>query len=182
MTDTTGRMGGAAAVAWAVVGLMALWSAAFDQGDDWEIAYTAFSIALLMATALTVALAAGATRVTTRATLRRVGLAVSVLGVAASVVAWAFPLWMSILGVGLGLLAMTSAAETRRPVALLAAGHLVGLAVMVAGLAAEVGRTDEWGDHPVPGNVGAAIAAAVTVAGLVMLADRHRHAAAAATG
>ena len=161
-----------AGVAWVVAGGAASWTAAFD-GDDWELSYTIFTVALLVAACLTVMLAAAASRGTTRPALRRLGLAVGGLGVlACGVVAWALPLWTTLLGAGLALLAWSSPQPARRALTVFAAGQVAGLVMMVAVEEVGIGRTDEWGDHPLAGGIGVAIVVAAAIAGLVMLGDR----------
>jgi hypothetical protein len=54
-------------------------------------------------------------------------------------------------------------------VALLSAAPLLGMAVLFLGIAVEVGRQDEYGDHPVAFGIGALVTAAATVAALVEL-------------
>jgi hypothetical protein len=94
---------------------------------------------------------------------------VSGLGVLASVVAWALPFWMTILGVGLAMVAYAAAPTARRAVALMAAGQLVGMATLFVGVIAEVGPTDSYGDYPAADGIALMVTAGLTIAGLVDL-------------
>ena len=102
--------------------------------------------------------------------MRTAGLIVSGVGVAATIVAWALPLWMTLLGVGLAMVASASAPRERRTVALLAAGQLIGMAALVAGIVAEVGQPDEYGDYPAAGGIALIVTAVVTIGALIELA------------
>ena len=159
----------AAGVAWLIVAGYGAWTSIVDEGDSWQATYTVFSVALLVAAAATIGLAAQATRGSSRSVLRRVGLGVGGLGILSAIVAWAVPLWMTILGVAFVIVAIASGPQVRRAVTLLAAGQLVGIAVLLALLAAEVGRVDEYGDHPAAGGIAIVVTAAVTIAALVAL-------------
>jgi hypothetical protein len=54
-------------------------------------------------------------------------------------------------------------------VALLGAAPLLGMAALFLGIAVEVGRADEYGDHPAAFGIGALVTAAATVGALVQL-------------
>ena len=159
-----------AGMAWLVVAGYGVRSAVSDDGGEWELPYIVFSSALLVGVGASVAIATLATRQTGRPRLRMAGLGVSGLGGVASIVAWALPLWMTILGVGFAIVALASGARERRAVALLAAGQLLGMGVMFAGIAAEVGRQDEWGDYPAAGGMAVVVVAAMTIMALFGLA------------
>jgi hypothetical protein len=161
-----------AGVAWLVVAGYGLRSAVVDDGDDWQLAYLVFSLALLVGAGTSVAVAAGVTRQSVRPRLRMVGLVVGSVGGVASIVAWALPLWMTVLGVGFAMVTVATAAGKRRAVALLAASQLVGLAAMFAGIAAEVGRRDEWGDYPAAGGIALVVTGVMTVVALFEITKR----------
>jgi hypothetical protein len=93
-----------------------------------------FNGALLVGAALTVAAAARGPA-PHRSRLRTVGRGVAVVGVIACLVAWAVPLWMTLLGGGLAVLALTAAPSERKPLAVLAGAQLLGLVVPVGGAA-----------------------------------------------
>jgi len=158
-----------AGFAWLVVAAAGVRSAIVVDDGDWTVTYTIFSLALLAGAVLSIALAARATRGCNRPWLRMVGLGVSALGGLACVVAWALPLWMTLLGVGFAIVAVASAPGPRRPLTLLAAGQLVGIVVMFAGIAAEVGRRDEWGDYPAAGGIAVVTVAVMTIVALLGL-------------
>ena len=159
-----------AAVAWIVVGGYGVWEiVAEDSGEDWEVPYAIFSIALLIGTLLTVAAVWIASRHGERAPMRIVGLGVCVVAVLSTVAAWALPLWMTLSAVGYGLVAAAGAPPWRRAVALLSAAQVLGIAALFLGIAAEVGRQDEYGDHPVAFGIGALATAVATVGALVQL-------------
>jgi hypothetical protein len=155
-----------AGFAWLVVAGSGIRSATVSDDSDWELTYMVFSLALLVAAAASVRVATLATRQGGRPRLRMAGLVVSSLGCAAALVAWAFPLWMTVLGVGFAMVALSSGPRQRRALALLAGGQLVGIAVMFAGIAAQVGSRDEWGDYPAAGGIAVGVAAAITIIAL----------------
>jgi hypothetical protein len=158
-----------AGFAWLVVAGYGVREATVDDEGAWRLAYLLFSIALLVGAAATVSLATLASRKSGRPRLRIAGLVVSGLGCALALVAWALPVWMTVLGVGFAIVAVSSAPRPRRALALLAAGHLVGVAVMFVGIAAEVGRRDEYGDYPAAGGIAVGVVAAMTIIALVQL-------------
>lgn len=158
-----------AGFAWLVVAGVGLRSAIVDDDADWELIYFVFSLALLVGAALSVTVAAWVTRQGGRPRLRLVGLVVSSLGAVASLVAWAYPLWMTLLGVGFALVTVAAGPRERRAVALLAAGQLAGLAVMIAAIEAEIGRRDEWGDYPLASGIAVGVMAAMTLVALFKL-------------
>jgi len=159
-----------AAVAWIVVGGYGAWEiVAEDTGEDWEIPYAIFGIALLLGTILTVAAVWIASRAGTRSPVRMVGLGVCVLAVLSTVAAWALPLWMTLSAVGYGLVALAGTPPWRRAVALLSAAQALGLVVLFLGIALEVGRQDEYGDHPVAFGLSTIATAVASVSALVQL-------------
>lgn len=152
----------AAAAGWVVVAGYAVREMAVDEADDWEVAYNVLLLGLLVAAVLTLVVLATASDDSDRPRLRIGGLAVSSLGVvAAFLVAWAVPVWTSILGVGFGLLAIASAGRVRRVVGLLAAAQLAGLVTQLAILTAGVGED-------VAAHVALLVTATVMVTGLAV--------------
>jgi ABC-type transport system involved in cytochrome bd biosynthesis fused ATPase/permease subunit len=156
-----------AGLAWLVVAAYGVRSAAVADGGDWQLAYVVFMSALLVGAALSVWVAARVSRESGRPRLRTAGLAVSGVGAVACLVAWALPLWMTLLGVGFAIVAAASGPGERRAAVLLAAAQLVGVAVMFAGIATEVGRRDEWGDYPAAGGIALAVVAGITIVALL---------------
>jgi len=159
-----------AAVAWIVVGGYGVWEiVAEDSGEDWETPYAIFSIALLLGTLLAVAAVWIASRHGGRSPMRRVGLGVCAVAVLSTVAAWALPLWMTLSAVGYALIAAAGVPPWRRAVALLSAAQALGMAALFLGIAVEVGRQDEYGDHPVAFGIGTLATAVATVGALVQL-------------
>lgn len=113
-----------AGLAWLVVVGTGVMEAFATDNADWAPRYVLFSTALLVGAVTSVAVAGMATRQSGRSRLRIAGLAVCGLGCLAAVVAWALPLWMTLLGVGFVIVAVASEPRQRRAVALLAAGQL----------------------------------------------------------
>jgi len=97
---------------------------------------------------------------------------VSVLGVCAWLAAWALPVWMTLFGAGFALVSVASGSVQGRLLAVLAAAQLMAMTVLIAGIEAEVGRRDEWGDYPAAGGIALAVVASITVAAIVTL-TRH---------
>jgi hypothetical protein len=169
-TSTMRTLTTVATAAWLAVGGYGIWSAIVVGDEGWEAAYSIYAMALLVGAVVAVLLAARLTSGTARPRLRVAGLAVCGLGCLGSIVAWALPLWMTLLALGFGLLTAACAPPVRRGLALLTAGQLVGLAVLYGGVIAKIGRTDEYGDYPLAGDTSLVVAAALTIAGLVQLA------------
>lgn len=159
-----------AAAAWLIVAGSGIIDGFVDYGDGWALPYTVFALALAVGAALSLAVGAEATRDSPRPRLRIAGLAVCALGAVLSFVgAWALPLWMTILGAGFAILAATAHPAQRRPLALLAAGQLAGIAVLIVGITAEVGRVDEHGDYPLAGGIAVLVVAATAIVALLTL-------------
>lgn len=162
--------------AWVVVAGYGLREALSDNDDGWEVAYMIYTVALVLAAASTIALAALASRQSQRPRLRVAGLVVSGLGCAIALVgAWALPAWMTLLGVGLALLAVASGTAGGRPLTILAGAQFVAIVVLIASIEAEVGRRDEYGDYPSASGIALVVVAGLMVAGIVGLmraADR----------
>lgn len=159
-----------AGLAWLVVAGSGIGLAVSDGSGDWELPYAIFSAALLVAGVLTVAIAERLTRQAYRPRLRMTGLIVSGLGVALSFVAWATPVWMTVFGVGFLVLAITSAPGERRALGMLGIAHLAGLAVLFAGIMAEVGWTDSYGDYPVAPAMAVVTTVVITIGALFVMA------------
>ncbi len=167
-----------AALAWLTVGGYGIWQI-LDQGssDYWHIPYLILTLALVVGGVLTVVAVWNLSRGVERPPLRWIGLAFCALGVVLSTVAaWAVPVWMTLFAVGFGLVAISGSKPWRRAVAFLAAAQLVGMAVMFTAMAAEVGRRDEYGDHPAAFGIGVLVTAAATVWSLYQLDRSASHA------
>ena len=181
-TDTARTLTSLASLAWIVVGGYGLWGILVeDSGDNWQTPYLIFASALFLGAALTVAAIWTVSRQDQRSPTRVIGLGVCVVGLLSTLVAWALPLWMTLLAIGFGLVAVSGQRPWRRSVALLAGAQLLGMAAMFVGIAAEVGRRDEYGDHPVAFGIGIVVTTAATVVSLHQL-DRSINARRAIAG
>jgi hypothetical protein len=177
--NTMRRMALVAGAAWLVIAGSELIRGLVEYGDNWEAPYIVFMVALVVGATLAIAIGAEATIASPRPRLRMVGLAVSALGAVACLVgAWALPLWMTILGGGFALLAVAAGPAQRRPLALLAAGQFVGIAALIVGIEAQVGRVDEYGDYPLAGGIAILFAAITAIVALLTLAFDRRAVAA----
>jgi hypothetical protein len=171
---------GLAALCWLVVGGYGLVETISDSGDDWEIRYSIFAISLMLASILTVLAIGVFSRSSERPALRSIGLVVCGLGVVTTFVAWALPLWMTVLAIGFALVAASGSGVSRRAVASLAAAQVVGMVALFVAIAAEVGPVDEYGDHPAAFGIGIIVTAVGTIVSLYQI-DRAGALAAAST-
>ena len=158
-----------AGLAWLAVAGYGVLEIGVDSGDDWEGPYALFAVTLIVGAVLTVIAAAGLSKQGGRRRLRIAGLIVCGVGVAATLVAWALPLWMTVLGIGLAMTAIASGPRERRAVAIFAAGQLLGLAALFVGIAAEVGEPDSYGDYPAASGIALIVTAALTIGALAQL-------------
>jgi hypothetical protein len=169
-TDTVRTLTSLASLAWIVVGGYGLWGILVeDSGDNWQTPYLIFASALFLGAALTVAAIWSVSRRDERSPTRVIGLGVCVVGLLSTLVAWALPLWMTLLAIGYAVVAVSGLRPWRRSVAFLAGAQLLGMAAMFVGIAAEVGRRDEYGDHPVAFGIGIVVTAGATVVSLYQL-------------
>lgn len=154
--------------AWLGVAGYGISTAMTESGDSWGVGYALFTVALLLGAVSTLLIAAVASREGSRPRLRVAGLVVSGLGCAVAVMAaWALPVWMALLGAGFALVGVGAGPVRGRLLAVLAAAQLVSIAVLIAGIEAEVGRRDEWGDYPAAGGIALVVVASITVAAIV---------------
>ncbi|HUP76866.1 MAG TPA: hypothetical protein VM282_27785 [Acidimicrobiales bacterium] len=168
-TRTRWTLAAVAGLAWLAVAGYGYRAIDVESGDSWEGPYMLFTVMLLVGAVLTVVAAAWLSRQGARRRLRTAGLVVSGAGVAATILAWALPLWMTVLGIGLAMIAVASGPRERRAVAVLAAGQLVGLMALFVGIAAEVGEPDSYGDYPAAGGIALIVTAVLTIAALAQL-------------
>jgi hypothetical protein len=68
------------------------------------------------------------------------------------------------------MVAVASGPGPRRALALLAAGQLIGILVLIVAIESEVGRADEYGDYPAAGGIAVVVVAVMAIVALVELA------------
>lgn len=150
-----------AAASWLVVGGHGAREAA--EAGGWLASYHLFAVALAVASVFTVAAVGSSTGPPARPRLHTAGLAVAGFGVVTTLMAWALPLWMVVLGAGVALIAAATSRRERAATIALAVAPFVGLATLIVAIEAEVGSPDEYGDYP------AAIGIALVVTALGMI-------------
>ncbi len=156
--------------AWLGVAGYGISTVTMESGDSWGVVYALFTVALLLGAVSTVLIVAVASREGNRPRLRMAGLVVSGLGCAVALIAaWALPVWMTLLGAGFALVGVAAGPGRGRLLAVLAAAQLLAIPVLIAGIEAEVGRRDEWGDYPAAGGIALVVVAFITVAAIVTL-------------
>ena len=97
------------------------------------------------------------------------GVVVLGVGVVASVLTWATPLWMTIQGVGMLLVALSMRKTSIAPRTALVAyssGMLIGVITFFVLTAMKVGTPDSYGDYPLAWAYGLALGLTITAAGL----------------
>lgn len=159
-----GQLTTLAGLGWLAVALGGVWEIA---GGSWP--YLLFSITLAMAAALSVATAWWGSRETDRAMLRWCGLAIGVLAVASTVVAWALPLWMTLLAITFAVLAVAAPRARPSGLATLAPAQLAGVGALMMAIIAEVGPQDRYGDYPSASGVGLLVTGVGSALGLAVL-------------
>ncbi|MEZ5168623.1 MAG: hypothetical protein R2695_19890 [Acidimicrobiales bacterium] len=160
----------AAVLGWVGVGAYGIWEMSGEEsGDSWERPYTLFTASLAIALAATVLTAWTRTAGSSRSPWRTVGLGLAVITVAASVVAWAIPLWGMLLALTCTVLMAGASRAVRPGLAVVAAAPVVGLATALAGTAAELGEKDSYGDYPAAFGLGTTTIAAGALIGVGML-------------
>jgi hypothetical protein len=178
LTDTRGgqrrlndieQLATLAGLGWLGVVIAGVWAIA---GGDWP--YLLFSIALMLAAALSIATTWWGTRKSDRATVRLCGLGIGLLAVASTVVAWASPLWMTSLAIAFAVLACAAPRALRPGLATLAAAQLVGLGATIVAIETELGPQDSYGDHPAAFGVGLLVTGVGSALGLAVLARSAR--------
>jgi hypothetical protein len=171
-----------AALGWVGVGAYGAWEiAAEEAGDAWQRPYLFFTVALVLAVGATTAVARSYLEPLDRPRLRVVGGGVAVLAVASAMVAWAIPLWATLLTVSGVITAIGAQRHARPGLAVLAATPLVGMAAMVGASAAELGRQDSYGHYPAAFGVGNTTIATGCLIGLAVLGLRDRRIASEST-
>ena len=157
---------------WIAVVTMA--AATTSNADDWQVWYAAYTLCLMAAAAATAAIAFIVAGKDVRGSVAWVGVAVTTIAVATTMVAWALPFWMSSIALGYAVLAIGVPAH-RRGLAALAGAQLAGVLAVLVGEAVGIGTPDKWGDHPIAGAIGIMTVPVLTIAALVLLiSDAHR--------
>ena len=171
---TTRRLSVVACVLW--LGVAASTTKWWETIDDWRLWYGIYTLLLGSAAALTAATAISATWRGSTERMKTPGVALTGIAVCTTVIAWALPLWMVSIALGYSVLAIEFPRQRRR-LGLLAFAQVAGVAVMLAGNAARLGPSDEWGDHPMAGSAAVTTTALLTVAALILLARSPRRSA-----
>jgi hypothetical protein len=162
-----------ACAGWFGVGIYGVWlAAASDDDGSWQRPYLLFTISLVLGAALTLVAAWTASRGTERTGWRWCGVGLGALAVLSTMVAWALPLWMALIAASTILLAIAAPRALGSRIAALAAAQLAGIAVLYLGLIAEIGRQDDYGDHPLAFGLSLVVTAVGSVIGLGALATR----------
>ncbi len=158
-----------AGLGWLGVAVAGVWEIA---GGEWP--YLVYGVTLLLAAALSVATAWWAIHVDDRVALRWGGLGIGVLAVASTAVAWASPLWMTLLAITFAVWAAAAGDAMRPGLAILTAAQLIGLGAMIVAIRAELGPQNSYGDYPAGFGVGLLVAGIGSALGLAVLARSTR--------
>ena len=139
------------AAAWLVVPVAWETSRLLERTRPWEgsprVAYVIGAAAALTAGALMLGLVIVATAAAPRSKQMWVGIGLVGLGVVASLIAgWAIPLWATLFGVGMLLIA--AAGRVRTPGRIIGTALLASTAVFVLLSVLKVGTADSYGDYP----------------------------------
>jgi len=139
------------AAAWLVVPVAWETSRLLERTRPWEgsprVAYVIGAAAALTAGALMLGLVIVATAAAPRSKQMWVGIGLVGLGVVASLIAgWAIPLWATLFGVGMLLIA--AAGRVRTPGRIIGTALLASTAAFVLLSALKVGTADSYGDYP----------------------------------
>lgn len=156
-----------AGAAWSMVALSGVWEVFEDR--SWFGTYMFFMLSLIVAAIVSVSVVARLTHGARRPWLRRVGLVVAGLGCFVSIVAWALPLWMVLLGSGYALIALSARPPMRRAIACLSVAQLAGTPALIVATEIGVGTPDSYGDYPAAAAIALVITAAITILGLALL-------------
>lgn len=168
-SDLSWQLAVAAGAGWLGVAVFGGWWSAVDDDNGDGSLYLLFSIALMLSAALTVATAWVSTRPTGRRTMRKCGLGAGILAIASTIVAWAGPLWMTLLAVSFAVFAVAAPRDVRSGLAAISVGQILGIVVTVGAIKAEVGRQNSYGDYPIAADLGVVVAGVGSVIGLTLL-------------
>jgi hypothetical protein len=169
-TNTAGLAAFVASALW--VAAVATLLFADSVFSDWEGAYFIYFAFVSGASAMTMMTTAGLRqRHGGLGALGLAGLIIAGVGlVAAVVISWALPFWMTIQGVGylfIALAAWPMRVAPRLPLIGYGSGFLIGAIAFAIARAMEVGSVDQWGDYPLTYEIGGAVGFGIIAAGLV---------------
>jgi hypothetical protein len=157
----------ASSLLWLLVAASALYRG-LDDDDEWQAAYAIFSLTLTAAAALIGFTVARWGRPATRTAVWSVGVAVLVVAVLSTFVAWATVLWQALLAVAFLVLGLGTD-RPRAPLFALAAAQVAAVATFVVGDAIGIGTVDSYGDHPLAAGVAVLVGALLTAAAVWLL-------------
>jgi hypothetical protein len=151
-TIRAGTFALAAAFFWLASAAIVAYPVWISDSDEWQGTYLLFSSAVLVAGVLGLLAAIGMSkRLGGLGATGMIGLVITGVGVVASVIAWAVPLWMGLQGVGLlvlGIAVLRSGIAPKWSTMFTASGFVLGVITFIVLRAAEFGERDEWGDYP----------------------------------
>jgi hypothetical protein len=170
-TIRAGTFALASAAFWLIAAAIIATDVGFLNEDNWEASYMAFSASVLVAGILGLLAAIGVSkRVGGLGATGMIGLAITGLGVVASVLAWAVYLWMGLQGVGLlvfGIAVLRSGIAPKWSTMFVSSGFLVGMITWIVADAAEFGDLDEWGDYSDALWLGLIVGAVIVAIGMI---------------
>lgn len=142
--------------------------------DDWNGAvYLLFSAEVLIAGVLgLLAMIGMSQRLGGLGVVGTIGLGIIALGVVASILAWATPVWMGLQGIGLlvvGFAALRTDLAPKLSTVLTSTGFIFGVATFLVLTELEVGTRDSYGDYPVAWNVATGVGIVIVSLGLIGL-------------
>ena len=168
-TKTAGLFALAASGLW-LASLAIMWLGKFaDDFDTWI--YLVWSASILTAGVFTFVATLGLRQ--RHETFRRsgtVGLVILGVGVVLSIISWALPLWMTVQGVGMLLVALAILPNGVAPRAASVAygsGMLIGSILFGALTAMKVGNADRYGDYILAWDIGITVGLVIVAAGLL---------------
>lgn len=152
------------------VGAAATYTLLIIFNDQWQIFYLLFSAMVLVAGVLGVlTMQSVRTRLGGLGVAGTAGLAITALGVALSIVAWAVFLWMAVQGVGyliFGVAVLRRSEAPARSTRLITSAFAIGAFVFLLANIAKIGWRDSYGDYPLAWVIGAVTGFAIITAGL----------------
>ena len=171
-TKTAGLAALAAAALW--VGAAATLLFAEAVVSEWEGAYFIYIAFIVSASAMTLMTTAGLReRHGGLGALGLAGLIIAGVGVvAALIIGWAMPFWMTIQGVGylfVAIAVLPMRVAPRLPIIGYGSGLLLGSIAWGIARAMEVGSVDGWDDYPVAYEIGGTVGFVIVAAGLLGL-------------